>query len=90
MLSNENSHLFVLEAKNHGVVAGIVYRVRATVFFNNVESVPTGVIAMNTRQAAPKAPLIVNTKILHNSSVLISFVPSDDVNVIEVRNSSFS
>ncbi|CAI2350624.1 unnamed protein product [Caenorhabditis sp. 36 PRJEB53466] len=83
VLSNENSYLFVLDAKKHEVAAGVVYRVRATIFFNNVESQPSGVIAMNTKQAAAKAPLIVNTKILHNSSVLISFVPSDDVNVIE-------
>ncbi|EGT39321.1 hypothetical protein CAEBREN_29003 [Caenorhabditis brenneri] len=83
VLSHENSYQFVLDSKKNGIVSGVVYRVRATVYFNNVESVPTGVITVNTRQAAPKPPLIVNTKILHNSSVLISFVPADDVNAIE-------
>lgn len=83
-LSNQNSYNFVIDANKHEIVSGDVYRVRATVFFNNVESVPTGVISINTRQSIPKAPLIVNTKILYNSSVLISFVPADDVNAIEV------
>uniref|UniRef100_A0A8R1DW81 Uncharacterized protein n=1 Tax=Caenorhabditis japonica TaxID=281687 RepID=A0A8R1DW81_CAEJA len=82
-LSNENTYTFMLGTEKTGTDDENVLRVRATIFFNNVESQPTGVISVTTRHTAPKAPLIVNTKILHNSSVLISFVPSDDVNVIE-------
>ncbi|EFO87272.1 hypothetical protein CRE_25792 [Caenorhabditis remanei] len=83
VLSNDNSYHFLIDSKRNSIVSGTVYRARATIFFNNVESVPTGILVIHTRKAAPKAPLIVNTKILHNSSVLISFVPADDVNAIE-------
>ncbi|CAO4378496.1 unnamed protein product [Caenorhabditis nigoni] len=83
VLSRDNLYHFWIDARRNSIVKGMTFRARATIFFNNVESIPTGVLTVHTKLAAPKAPLIVNTKILHNSSVLISFVPADDVEPVE-------
>ncbi|UMM27334.1 hypothetical protein L5515_010669 [Caenorhabditis briggsae] len=83
VLSRDNLYHFWIDARRNSIVKGMTFRARATIFFNNVESIPTGVLTVQTKLAAPKAPLIVNTKILHNSSVLISFVPADDVEPVE-------
>ncbi|ULT94087.1 hypothetical protein L3Y34_003514 [Caenorhabditis briggsae] len=83
VLSRDNLYHFWIDARRNSIVKGMTFRARATIFFNNVESIPTGVLTVQTKLAAPKAPLIVNTKILHNSSVLISFVSADDVEPVE-------
>ncbi|CAB3409282.1 unnamed protein product [Caenorhabditis bovis] len=83
VLTEESSHRIVLKADEHRINVDTVVRMRASVFINNNESNLTSVIVAHARHSAPKSPLIVNAKILHNSSVLISFVPPDDVDLVE-------
>ncbi|EGT60130.1 hypothetical protein CAEBREN_30264, partial [Caenorhabditis brenneri] len=83
VLSHENSYQFVLDSKKNGIVSGVVYRVRATVYFNNVESVPHRSHHDKYKTGGSQTTVDCDTEILHNSSVLISFVPADDVSAIE-------
>ncbi|PIO55674.1 hypothetical protein TELCIR_22938, partial [Teladorsagia circumcincta] len=59
-----------------------VYRLRATVLINQVESSPSKLILLNTREAASKSPLIQAVKVLVNGSVFFEFLPAEDVDLV--------
>ncbi|PIO57685.1 hypothetical protein TELCIR_20895, partial [Teladorsagia circumcincta] len=67
---------------NYDIRPSTVYRLRATVLINQVESSPSKLILLNTREAASKSPLIQAVKVLVNGSVFFEFLPAEDVDLV--------
>uniref|UniRef100_A0A1I7WWM5 Fibronectin type-III domain-containing protein n=1 Tax=Heterorhabditis bacteriophora TaxID=37862 RepID=A0A1I7WWM5_HETBA len=82
LLSSAHSYHIKLDGQDFHIKPDTIYRIRATVLINHVESLPSKVVYINTKDAAPKAPVIQSTKVLINSSVIIQFVPGEDIDVV--------
>ncbi|KIH62271.1 fibronectin type III domain protein, partial [Ancylostoma duodenale] len=58
-----------------------MYRLRATVLINQVESSPSKLILVNTKEAAAKSPAIQSVNVLVNGSAIFQFIPAEDADV---------
>ncbi|RCN39400.1 fibronectin type III domain protein [Ancylostoma caninum] len=63
-----------------------MYRLRATVLINQVESSPSKLILVNTKQAAAKSPAIQSVNVLVNGSAIFQFIPAEDADVVTLQN----
>ncbi|CAD6197901.1 unnamed protein product [Caenorhabditis auriculariae] len=66
VISDRPFYRITLDSRKYSIHPRAYYRIRSTVFLNHLQ----------------KAPVIVGTKVMHNSSVIISFVPGDDVDLV--------
>lgn len=82
VLTSESQYCIRLDAHNYDIKPSTVYRIRATVLINHVESLPSKLILLNTREAAAKSPLIQDVKVLVNGSVVFEFLPAEDADLI--------
>ncbi|KAK5964258.1 Fibronectin type III domain protein [Trichostrongylus colubriformis] len=82
VLTSETQYCIRLDAHNYDIKPSTVYRLRATVLINQVESSPSKLILLNTKKAASKSPLIRTVKVLVNGSVIFEFLPAEDVDLV--------
>ncbi|XGW17719.1 hypothetical protein V3C99_002368 [Haemonchus contortus] len=82
VLTSQPQYCIRLDAHNYDIKPSTVYRLRATVLINEVESSPSRLILLNTREAASTSPLIQSVKALVNSSVILEFLPAEDVDLV--------
>ncbi|CAI4230628.1 unnamed protein product [Auanema sp. JU1783] len=73
---------FRIRKQEYGIRPNTLYRLMATVFINEVEGKPSEIVQLNTKAAAYKAPVIKSSNVLINSSVIIQFVPAEDVPLV--------
>ncbi|WKX99780.1 hypothetical protein Q1695_014560 [Nippostrongylus brasiliensis] len=82
VLTSESQYCIRLDAHNYDIKPSTVYRLRATVFINHVESSPSKLILLNTREDSSDRTLIQAVKVLVNGSVIFEFVPAEDVDLV--------
>ncbi|KAL6727397.1 hypothetical protein Aduo_009277 [Ancylostoma duodenale] len=82
VLTSEPQYCIRLDAHNYDIRPATMYRLRATVLINQVESSPSKLILVNTKEAAAKSPAIQSVNVLANGSAIFQFIPAEDADVV--------
>ncbi|KAK6741335.1 hypothetical protein RB195_009278 [Necator americanus] len=82
VLTSESQYCIRLDAHNYDIRPATIYRLRATVLINQVESTPSRLILVNTKTAATKSPVIQSVKVLVNGSAVFRFINTEDADAV--------
>uniref|UniRef100_A0A158P7J6 Fibronectin type III domain protein n=1 Tax=Angiostrongylus cantonensis TaxID=6313 RepID=A0A158P7J6_ANGCA len=74
VLTSEPQYCVRLDADDYDIKPTTVYRIRASVLVNQVESAPSKIILLDTREAVIKP-----VKVFANGSAILEFVPGENV-----------
>ncbi|KAJ1372647.1 hypothetical protein KIN20_034849 [Parelaphostrongylus tenuis] len=81
VLTSQPQYCVQLDANDYDIKPASVYRIRASVLVNQVESSPSKIILLDTREAEfqpSKSPVIKPVKMLANGSAIFEFIPAEN------------